>query len=143
MQWFERSRAEVIDLLLNHDIAPTTQRIEIATALLSYAQHISAEEILSKVNHHKTKVSKATIYNTLGLFLQKGLVRELLIDAEKVVYDSNTAFHHHFYNVDTGKLTDIPAEEVPLSALTFLPNGTYVESVEVIIRLRNHHFLTH
>ncbi len=138
MQWFERSRAEVIDLLLQHEISPTTQRIEIATALLSYAQHISAEEILNKVNHSKTKVSKATIYNTLGLFVRKGLVRELLVDAEKVVYDSNTTFHHHFYNVDTGELTDIPMDDVPLNAVPYLPNGTYVESVEVIVRLRNH-----
>lgn len=137
MQWFERSRAEVIDLLLQHEISPTTQRIEIATALLSYAQHISAEEILNKVNYSKTKVSKATIYNTLGLFVRKGLVRELLVDAEKVVYDSNTTFHHHFYNVDTGELTDIIADDVPLNAMPYLPNGTYIESVEVIIRLRN------
>ncbi len=137
MQWFERSRAEVIDLLLQHDISPTTQRIEIANALLSYAQHISAEDILNKVNHTKIKVSKATIYNTLGLFVQKGLVRELLVDAEKVVYDSNTAFHHHFYNVDTGELTDISAQDVPLADLPHLPNGTYIESVEVIVRLRN------
>jgi Fur family transcriptional regulator, iron response regulator len=137
MQWFERSRAEVIDLLLQHDISPTTQRIEIANALLSYAQHISAEDILNKVNHTKIKVSKATIYNTLGLFVQKGLVRELLVDAEKVVYDSNTAFHHHFYNVDTGELTDISAQDVPLADLPHLPSGTYIESVEVIVRLRN------
>jgi Fur family transcriptional regulator, iron response regulator len=142
MQWFQRSRAEVIDLLLQHDISPTTQRIEIATALLSYAQHISAEEILSKVNRTKNKVSKATIYNTLGLFVQKGLVRELLVDAEKVMYDSNTAFHHHFYNVETGELSDISAQEVSLTPLPRLPNGTYIDSVEVIVRLRSY-LLTH
>jgi Fur family iron response transcriptional regulator len=138
MQWFQRSRAEVIDLLLQHDVSPTTQRIEIATALLSHAQHISADEILNKVNCAKNKVSKATIYNTLGLFVRRGLVRELLVDAEKVVYDSNTTFHHHFYNVDTGELTDISAEDVPLATVPYLPSGTYVESVEVIIKVRNH-----
>lgn len=137
MQQFERSRAQVIDLLLQHGISPTAQRIEIANILLSYAQHVSAEEILSKVKHSKIKVSKATIYNTLGLFVQKGLVRELLVDAQKVVYDSNTTFHHHFYNVDTGELTDIAACDIPLTDLPCSPTGTYIESVEVIIRLRN------
>ena len=81
-------------------------------------------------------VSKATVYNSLKLFGEKGLVKELTVDPERRFYDSTTRAHHHFFNVDTGELSDIPDELVRFSELPALPSGTESESIEVLIRVR-------
>ena len=129
-------REAVVELLKEHAIQPTQQRVEIAQILFARPQHLSADQVLAAVNADGSLVSKATVYNTLGLFADKGLVREVIVDPNRVFYDSNTSTHHHFYNVDTGALTDIDADEVAISGLPSLPAGTLAEGVEVIIRVR-------
>ena len=129
-------KSEVIAVLRRHDVSPTQQRVEIAQILLSRHQHMSAEQVLESVNIEKSKVSKATVYNTLGLFARKGLVNELIIDPTKVFYDSNIKRHHHFYNLDTGELMDIREDEVDVARLPQLPEGTMKAGVDVIVRLK-------
>lgn len=127
---------EIATRLRAHDINPTSQRVEIAQLLFTRHEHLSAEEVFSLVNGQTVRVSKATVYNTLGLFAGRGLIREVIADPERVFYDPNTAPHHHFYDTTTGKLMDIPAEEVQIGALPALPDGMRMEGVEVIVRVR-------
>ena len=131
------SRLDILSLLEQHGILPTPQRIEVAEILLERPQHLSAEQILERLKQTGSRVSKATVYNTLNLFGERGLVRELMVDPERKFYDSTTRAHHHFYNVDTGELVDIPDEQVRFADLPLLPEGTESESVEVLIRVRN------
>ena len=130
-------KSEVVNLLKEAGITPTQQRIEIAQILFAQPQHLSAEQVLGQVNREQALVSKATVYNTLGLFASKGLVREVIVDPSKVFYDSNTRPHHHFYNVDTGTLKDIDSSSVSIAQLPNLPEGTVADGVDIIIRLRN------
>ena len=97
---------------------------------------MSAEQIIEKLREAGSGVSKATVYNTLNLFAERGVVREVMVDPVRKFYDSTTHPHHHFYNVDTGELRDIPDEQVSFSELPELPEGTERESVEVLIRVR-------
>lgn len=127
---------QAITLLRQHGITPTPQRVAIGRLLLARAQHLSADQLLEAVNRGEPRVSKATVYNTLGLFLRKGLVRAVVVDPTKVFYDSNTRSHHHFYDIKTGALIDIEETEIGIPALPNLPNGTTIESVEIIVRLR-------
>jgi Fur family iron response transcriptional regulator len=129
-------RHELIERLKAAGVTPTQQRIEIAAILFARDQHMSADQVLGLVNHASPRVSKATVYNTLGLFAHKGLVREVIVDPAKVFYDSNTSAHHHFYNADTGHLTDIDPLDVRIQDLPALPEGTEAEAVDVIIRIR-------
>lgn len=129
-------KAGVVELLQRHGIMPTQQRIDIAHFLFQEPQHLSAEAILAGVNTRRERVSKATVYNTLGLFVGKGLVREVLIDPERVFYDSNTQPHQHIYNLETGELSDMRAGSVQVRRLPELPPGTEVDSLEVIVRVR-------
>ncbi len=131
------SKPQTIRILRDHNISPTIQRIEIAQILLSKMQHLSAEQVLAVVNVEKAKVSKATVYNTLGLFARKGLIKELIIDPTKTFYDSNVSDHHHFYNVDTHELFDIASEKLNVGSLPSLPQGTEADGVDVIIRIRS------
>ena len=131
-----RTREEVSELLRAHGITPTHQRMEIAQVLFEKRWHPSADQILAAVNVRYAETSKATVYNTLKLFLDKGLVRELIVDPNKVFYDPNTSVHHHFYDVATGALTDIPAAGVSIEGLPPLPPGTVTEGIDIIVRTR-------
>lgn len=129
------TQQEIKALLRSHEINPTSQRIEIARALFLRSEHLSAEEIFSLVNSESARVSKATVYNTLGLFADRGLIREVVADPTRIFYDPNTAPHHHFYDTSTGKLMDIPAEDVRIHSLPALPDGMRMEGVDVIVRV--------
>jgi len=128
--------SEITDLLRSHEINPTSQRIEIAQVLFSRCEHLSAEDVFALVNGESSRVSKATVYNTLGLFAERGLIREVIADPTRVFYDPNIAPHHHFYDTSTGRLMDIPAEDVQIHGLPALPEGMRMEGVDVIVRVR-------
>lgn len=130
------SETDVADLLRRHGINPTTQRVLIARLLLARCTHMSAEEVYKAVNVDGRRVSKATVYNTLGLLAQKGVIREVIADPNKVFYDPNTTPHHHFFDVTTGELHDIDASQVQVTGLPPVPEGTVLEGVDVIVRLR-------
>ena len=124
-------------VLRAHGVSPTHQRIEIAYAIFSRGEHLSADRILALVNLRASETSKATVYNTLNLFLEKKLIREVIVDPSKVFYDPNTDPHHHLYNVDTGELTDIDARDIRITGLPALPRGVTTEGVDIIVRIRS------
>ena len=127
---------DIAEQLREVGITPTQQRVQIAEILFARPQHLSADQILAVVNSNGPIASKATIYNTLGLFARKGLVREVIVDPSKVFYDSNTSEHHHFYNVNSGELTDIDARDVMIPNLPELPANTQAAGVDIIFRIR-------
>jgi Fur family transcriptional regulator, iron response regulator len=131
------TRDGLVAMLRRHGINPTHQRIEIAYALFSRCEHLSADQVLTIVNGRHSETSKATVYNTLNLFLEKRLVREVIVDPSKVFYDPNTDPHHHFYNVDSGELTDIDAADIQVQGLPALPDGVETEGVDIIVRIRS------
>ncbi|MGH8604793.1 MAG: Fur family transcriptional regulator [Gammaproteobacteria bacterium] len=117
-------------------VSPTPQRVEIARIMLSQPQHMSAEDVLVALRKAGAAASKATVYNTLRLFAQCGLLRTVIVDPTKVFYDSNTVPHHHFYDVEAGTLTDFRAEEVQLTRLPDLPKGAAMDGVDITVRVR-------
>lgn len=131
------TRDALVEMLRRHDINPTHQRIEIAYALFARGEHLSADQVLAIVNDRHSETSKATVYNTLNLFLEKKLIREVIVDPNKVFYDPNTEPHHHLYNVDTGELTDIDASRIEVSGLPQLPDGMVTDGVDIIVRVRS------
>ena len=130
------TRDNMASLLRSHGINPTHQRIEIAYALFGRQEHLSADQIMAAVNDRHSETSKATVYNTLNLFKQQKLIREVIVDPSKVFYDPNTSPHHHFFNLETSELIDIDAQSVEFNGLPQLPKGTVTEGVDVIIRIR-------
>ena len=133
----KHTRESLVEMLRHRNITPTHQRIEIAFTLFSSGAHLSADQILARVNDRHSETSKATVYNTLNLFLEKKLIREVIVDPSKVFYDPNTEPHHHLYNVDTGELSDIDAADITISGMPALPAGVVTEGVDVIVRVRS------
>lgn len=117
-------------------IPVTLQRLEIARVLLPRPVHMSAEQVLHAVRATVPETSRATVYNTLRLFRKKKLVKELIVDPDRVVFDSNTDPHYHLYDVTTGELTDVCADELQVVGVPQLPPGVELEEVDVIIRVR-------
>ena len=132
---FPLERSEIVSMLQDYKISPTRQRVEIAEFLFKRPQHLSAEKILDGVTDAGNRVSRATVYNTMGLFASKGVVGEVLIDRERVFYDTNTQFHQHLYNVDTGELTDIYDAEVDMVSEPELPDGMRIIDTDVVFKV--------
>jgi Fur family iron response transcriptional regulator len=130
------TRDEAAQLLAGHGVLATSQRVAIAQLILARPQHLSAEQIIGAIRASGLQISKATVYNTLNLFRERGLLRTVDVDPTRQYYDSSTSPHHHFYNVDTGELTDIPPESVLLDVVTPLPTGTVQAGVDVVVRVR-------
>ena len=129
-------RESAAERLRAHGITPTHQRTQIAHVLFELCEHLTADRILGLVNARYAESSKATVYNTLKLFVEKKLIRELIVDSTCVMYDPNIEPHHHFYDVETGRLTDIPENQVRLTGMPALPPGTIADGVDIIIRTR-------
>lgn len=96
---------------------------------------MSAEQLIDELRH-RSRVSKATVYNSLKLFAAKGLIREVNVHSDRLIYDSNVRPHHHFYNIDTGELQDIDPADIQLTGLPTPPEGTVQDGVDIVIRVR-------
>jgi len=128
---------EISRLLQQHGVKPTSQRLEIGRVILSQPCHLSAEQVISRLRAAGSGVSKATVYNTLNLFSRQGMLREIAVDPSRMVYDSTTSPHHHFYNEDTGELIDIDPAELQIGNMPGPPEGTVEQSRELVVRIRN------
>jgi Fe2+ or Zn2+ uptake regulation protein len=104
----------LIELLRQHGIQPTPQRLAVAKFVLFTDRHPTAEEILSKVQPGCPTLSKATVYNTLNLMAERGLLKIQNLREGAVVFDANTGRHHHFIDNQTGKIYDIPQEALDI-----------------------------
>jgi len=131
-------KQHIIALLEAYEVIPTRQRVDLAQILLTKPQHLSAEQLMETARANGDRhVSKATVYNTLKLFVERGLVREVIADPAKSFYDSTTDEHGHLYNLDTGELTDIPVSSEVLESLASLPDDVTPMGVDIIIRVKN------
>ena len=88
-------KPEVRARLRGAGIHPTSQRVEVAHSLLSQNAHLSAEDVAREVNREYPMVSRATVYNSLALFVTHGLIREVVVEPGKMLYDPNVSHHHH------------------------------------------------
>ena len=131
------TRDNLGEVLRDRGINPTHQRIEIAHALYSRNEHLCADQVLALVNERHPETSRATVYNTLNLFVEKGLIREVIVDPNRVFYDPNTQPHYHVYDTRTGRLTDIDATGIRITGLPDLPPGVVNEGVDIILRVRS------
>jgi Fur family transcriptional regulator, iron response regulator len=129
------TRDDIVQQLQTYGVKLTGQRVRIAEILLSAPTHMTADQILAALREAGDQVSKATVYNTLHVLAERGLVRQIHLDPERSVYDSTRAPHHHFHDLETGELRDIDPADIEFSRFPNVPEGMEAE-VEVVIRLR-------
>ena len=89
-------------------VRPSAQRMAVAQYVLVTDEHPSAEQVLTRVAEKFPYLSRATVYNTLNLFVKEGLLRPLVLSEGRVVFDPKLERHHHFVDDATGLIEDIP-----------------------------------
>ena len=131
-----RPYSGMIAKLKQAGLRPTRQRIALAKLLFEKDdRHVSAEDLHEEARAAGVTVSLATIYNTLHQFTESGLMREVVVEAGRSYFDTNTGDHHHFFHEDTGLLEDIPSDQINVAELPSAPSGTAVSRVDVIVRV--------
>ena len=124
---------DVIKILTELGIQPSAQRIAVAEYVLHTDEHPSADQVFAQVSANFPMISRATIYNTLNLFVEKGMLRMLHIAEGKVVFDPRMSPHHHFIDDETGAIQDIDWHQLQVSNLNSL-KAFEVSDYQVILR---------
>jgi Fe2+ or Zn2+ uptake regulation protein len=126
---------QAITFLQDHGIQPTAQRVAIVEAVLDNTQHPTAEAILADAQQRCSIVSRATVYNTLNLLVEKGLLRTQILKEGTVVFDPNVRSHHHFIDEEDGTIIDIPWDWLTVQGRQKL-DGYDIREYQVILRGR-------
>ena len=132
-----RAYSHILDQLRASGLRPTRQRLALAKLLFDGDdRHTTAEMLHADAVGGNIKVSLATVYNTLHQFTSAGLLREIVVDASRSYFDTNTSAHHHFFFEGSGRLEDIPDSDLVVDRLPAAPPGTHIKSVDVVVRLQ-------
>jgi Fur family iron response transcriptional regulator len=132
-----RDSGRVIGRLRGVGLRPTRQRVELASLLFKgQDRHVTAESLHEEITGLGLKISLATVYNTLHQFTLAGLLRQVVVDAARGYFDTNTGDHQHFFLEDEGTLIDIPGEEIRVAGVPNPPSGLAVDRVDVVVRVK-------
>ncbi len=136
MMMISRPYSHLLDRLRAAGLRPTRQRLALAKLLFENGdRHITAEQLHGEALNSNIRVSLATVYNTLHQFTDASLLREIVVDAGRSYFDTNTSNHHHFFFERSGRLEDIPGEMVVVSKVPDAPVGMAISRVDVIVRV--------
>jgi len=125
----------IIEILREHGIPATPQRIAIAEYVLSARTHPSADDAWTAVKKKHPTVSRATVYNTLNLLVSKRLLKTHLLQEGITVFDPHVDHHHHFIDESTGEIHDIEWDAIKVSGEDSL-HGFEVHEYQVVMRGR-------
>lgn len=117
-------------------LQPTRQRLALARVLLRAPVHLRADDILAAAREHLPGLSRATVYNALAQWVDRGLLRALPLGEARMVYDSSVQPHAHWYDEDSGQLHDLPAEVMASLQLPPLAPGQELAGVDLVVRVR-------
>ena len=131
---------EFIDKLRNSGLRPTKQRLQICEVLFNTEKtfHFTINELEQKIkNKLDSKISLATVYNTVHAFEKKGYLKQIPINSNQTYFDTNVTDHHHFYDVNDQKLIDLENADVGPINIKKKINGKKIKSVEVLVKLED------
>jgi len=123
----------LLAILRQCGIHPTPQRMAVVAYILDTASHPSADQVLEAVRRQCPTISRATVYNTLNLLVEKRLLKTQLLREGTVVFDSHVTQHHHFIDEETGAIYDIPWNALKVTGEKALKNFQ-VHEFQVILR---------
>lgn len=104
-----------LDFLSRKNLRVTAQRRAIVDTAFSTQQHFTAEQLLSWSRRRDKSVSRATVYRTLPLLTESGLVREMDFGKDYKFYDPNYAEHPHHNHIicqDCDKIVEFESDKI-------------------------------
>ena len=129
-----------IDRLRSSGLRPTKQRLLLCKVLFDRKEtfHFTIDNLKKKIEKStKSKISLATVYNTVHAFKNNGYLKEISLQGNKTFFDTNATSHHHFYDEDTGDLSDIKNEDISINKLPTAPRGKKIKEIEVTVSIAN------
>ncbi len=93
----------------------TSQRLAIVETVFATDQHFTAEQLLEWARERDSSVSRATVYRTLPLLTESGLVHEMDFGKDYKIYDPNYADHpnhNHIICVDCNKIVEFESKQL-------------------------------
>lgn len=124
---------DVIATLEERGIQPSPQRVAVARYVLTTRDHPSADQVFARVKDSLPVLARATVYNTLNLFVAKGLLRQHILAEGRVVFDPKIEPHHHFVDDATGAIHDIAWDALTVKNVAAL-EGLDVREYQVVLR---------
>jgi|TARA_B100001540_G_scaffold15644_2_gene13385 Fur family iron response transcriptional regulator len=124
--------------LRNSGLRPTNQRIRICEILFNTEKtfHFTIKDLAKMIeNTENTKISLATIYNTVHAFNKKGYLKEIPINSSQSYFDTNISHHHHFFDEEEKKLIDLEDKDVGEIKINKTVPGKKIKSVEIIAKI--------
>ena len=129
-----------IEKLRNSGLRPTKQRLQICQVLFNRDKtfHFTINELEQKIKKQiNSKISLATVYNTVHAFEKKGYLKQIPINSNQTYFDTNVSDHHHFYDLKDGRLIDLENSDVgPINILKKV-DGKKIKSIEVLVKLED------
>ncbi len=119
-------------LLRERGIQPSAQRVAVGAYVLDTLDHPSADQVFAHVRRGFPMLSRATVYNTLNLFVANGLLRALVVAEGKILFDPNMEPHHHFIDESSGAIVDVPWGALEVRQTGTLPFD--VRDVQLVLR---------
>ncbi len=129
-----------IEKLRVSGLRPTKQRLQICEVLFNSNRtfHFTISELALKIKDKiNSKISLATIYNTVHAFEKKGYLKQIHINSNQTYFDTNISDHHHFYDLKDGKLIDLENSDVGPINIKRKINGKKIKSIEVLVNLED------
>src|SRR5947208_14995675 len=103
------------EFLAARNLRLTAQRQAIIETAFGTRQHFTAEQLLEWSRQRDRSVSRATVYRTLPLLTESGLVREMDFGKDYKFYDPNYADHPHHSHIicqDCDKIVEFESEKI-------------------------------
>lgn len=112
----------------------TSQRVILHRVLTELDRHATAEEIAREAEERLPGMSLPTVYATLELFEELGLVRRVNAGGP-TLFDPNPDGHSHFACRECGAVLDVPVlVDASTATARAQSSGLQVEAVEVVLR---------
>ena len=125
--------------LKSRGVQPSAQRVAVGRYVLSTHDHPTADDVFERVRKSFPMISRATVYNTLNLFVEKKLLRELHLSPEAVVFDPNMDKHHHLIDEQSGRIVDVDWNDVEVRKIDTVKNYEIHDYQVVMHGRRKHH----
>ena len=136
-----KKNLKIVEKLRSSGLRPTKQRIQIAEFLFEREKtfHFTVEELDKLINKKSKndKISLATFYNTVHAFKKAGHLKEILTSNNKSYFDTHTGPHHHFFDLQNNRLTDIDSNVIKIKSVPKAPEGKSIKDIDVVINIEN------
>jgi Fe2+ or Zn2+ uptake regulation protein len=106
--------------------------VAVAMYVLTATSHPTAEQVWKQVKKEVRYLSRATVYNTLNLLVERGLLRHYTMEETGGVFDPRVEPHHHFIDRESGVIHDIPWDRIEVSGLESLRDVEITDYMVVI-----------